>query len=300
MRITFAAVFLISCLSGTAMFAQDRIAEGEYEMSGTLPAGASTTKTVSRWVLTGRSTGGFHLESEIQGQPQGMRIVQIEELDQQYVPVTIGYELYREGQKAPSLSANCNVSGAVTCTGASGADRAKPSKPYKPAGPFWLYMDGVASVDLPWLLSGAVTMAHLENGKVDVATLSVFGGTAVMLGDAVNIAKLQAVMRPGQTLSVLAPGKPIPWELSIKEESPLEMIGKETIEINKTEIAVKHYGLVSGDNTVNLWTAGNGIVVKVGLKAGNLTLVNYRQYRQLIPELATDSQAAKLPVPQAH
>ena len=296
MRVTVAAVFLISYLSGTAVFAQDKIAEGEYEISGTSPAGASVTKTVSRWVLTGRSTGGFHLESEIQGQPQGMRIVQIEELDQRYVPVTIGYELYREGQKVPSLSANCNLSGAVTCTGASGADRAKPSKPYKPVGPFWLYMDGVTSIDLPWLLSGAVNMAHLENGKVDVATLSVFGGTAVMLGDAVNVARLQAVMRPGQTLNVVAPQKPIPWELSIKEESPLEIIGKETIEINKTEIAVKHYRYVSGNDAMNLWTAGNGIVVKLA----NFTLVNYKQYRQLIPELATESQATELPPPQVH
>jgi hypothetical protein len=88
-------------------------------------------------------------------------------------------------------------------------------------------------------------MAHLENGKVDVATLSVFGGTAVMLGDAVNVAGLQAAMRPGQTLNVVAPEKPISRELSVKEESPLEIIGKETIEINKTEIAVKPIGLLA-------------------------------------------------------
>jgi hypothetical protein len=288
MRISLISGLLVLWLSGVAACAQDKVAEAEYEAHGASNTGASITKTATRWLLTTTSSGGYHLESEIQNQPAGMRVVQTEELNEQFVPLAIGYRLYRKDQQSPGITANCELSSAVICSGESGADRAAASKPYKPTGPFWLWMEGVFSLDLPWLLDGAVNMAHLESGKTQVATLSVFGGTAVMLGDAVNIAKLEAIQRPGQTLNVIAPNKPIAWKLSTKEESPLELVGTETLEINGTKVAVKHYTFGKGDKPMNLWTAGSGLVVKFN----NMVLANYKQYRKLIPELPTQGQPA--------
>jgi hypothetical protein len=85
------------------------------------------------------------------------------------------------------------MSDAVVCKGTSGADSVGASEPYTPNGPYFLWMakDGLSAVDMPWLLDGAVNMAHLENGVAELATVNVFGGTAVTLGDAVNVAALE-------------------------------------------------------------------------------------------------------------
>jgi hypothetical protein len=153
-------------------------------------------------------------------------------------------------------------------------------------------MEGVPS-DLAWLLGGAINMANLKTGKTDVATLSVFGGTAVMIGDAVAIATLESLKRP---ITATVPDKPLGWKLSTKEELPLQFVGTETMQFNDTKIVVSHYTLGSSSNATHLWTAGAaGIVVKVGA----WTLANYKQYRPVIPELVTESQPHEHPAPQA-
>jgi hypothetical protein len=298
MKVAFALIFLSLCLTGSAMPSQEKIAEGEYQMTGKSTSGDPTTKTLTRWVLVSRSSGGgYHLESEIQGQPAGIRIVQTEELDSRYVPVAIGYELYRGQQKVPDLTADCDLSGAIVCTGVSGADRADASTPYKLNQPFWLWMDGVSSIDVAWLLGGAVNMANLKTGKSNIATLSVFGGTAVMLADAVNIASLEALKMPGRTLTVVAPEKPIPWELSVNEESPLELVGTETMDLNNNKIVVKHYTFGNDRNAMQLWAASpSGLVVRLG----NLVLANYKQYRPIIPEVGIEVHEQEHPNRQAH
>jgi hypothetical protein len=214
------------------------------------------------------------------------------------VPVAIGYELYRGQQKVPGLTVNCEVSGAIVCTGVSGADRAAASAPYKLDKPFWLWMDGVTSIDVAWLLAGAVNMANLKTGKSNIATLSVFGGTAVMFGDAVNIASLgRAAKTLGQTPTVIAPGRPIAWELSVKEESPLEFVGTETMDFNNDKIVVTHYTFESDSHALQLWTAGPGGLV---VRLGNLVLANYKQSRPIIPEVVTEGPAQEHPTPLAH
>jgi hypothetical protein len=97
-------------LGGIPAFAQDRIVEGEYQIQPSPHSGASEAKTVTRWILYGTFSGHLRLESEIQGQPIGMRLVQIEELNDHLMPVSIGYELYREAQSAPSTTATCDFS----------------------------------------------------------------------------------------------------------------------------------------------------------------------------------------------
>jgi hypothetical protein len=277
MKIAYILLFIL--LWTPSSHAQQTIAQGEYEVPGKSFSIVPTTKTRTRWVLTSKSSGGgYRLQSEIQTQSPNIRIVQSEELDSRYVPVAIGYELYRGQDKVPSLTANCDLSHGVVCTGVSGADRAVESDPYKPAGPFWLWMEGVPS-DLAWLLGGAINMANLKTGKTDVATVSVFGGTGVMIGDGVNLAALETLKRP---ITTFAPDKPIGWKLSVKETSSLQFIGTETMELSNTKIVVTHYTLGSSSNATHLWTAGAaGIVVKMG----DWILANYKQYQPVIPEV---------------
>jgi hypothetical protein len=292
MKVAYVLVFLSLWTTAPATPAQETIAQGEYEVTGKSFSVVPTTKIVTRWTLASKSSGGgYRLQSEIQAQPANIRIVQSEELDSRYVPVAIGYELYRGQEKVPSLTANCDLSRPIVCTGVSGADRAVESEPYKPAGPFWLWMEGVPS-DLAWLLGGTINMANLKTGKTDVATLSVFGGTAVMIGDAVAVATLESLKRP---ITAIVPDKPIGWKLSIKEELLLQLVGTETMQFNNTKIVVTHYTLGSSSNATHLWTAGAaGIVVKMG----DWTLANYKQYRPIIPELVTGSQPHEDPAPK--
>jgi TonB family protein len=270
--------------------AQNQVAEGEYEIHGVSSAGAPISKTATRWVLTSTGSDSYHLASEIQSQPSGMRVVQVEELTGRLVPTSIGYELYRNEQTKPDITAKCELSGSIVCSGASGADQAAVSEPYKVNGPFWLWVEGLYSLDMQWLLGGAVSMANLANGKTEVATLDVLGGSAVMIGDAVNVAKLKGINKP---LTVIAPNKPIVWKLSIKEESQLELVGVETLEMFGAKIQTKHYTFGKGDKPMNLWTAGPGLVVKFN----NSVLANYTQYKKLIPELPTGLQQTN-PTPQ--
>src|SRR5207253_4065644 len=109
--------------------------------------------------------------------------------------------------------------GAVICAGNSGKDQSAPSCPYKPDGPFWMWMEGLFSLDMPWLFDGTLNMAHSDTGKVTIEALIVSGGSGVMIGDAINVAKLEAIRRPGQTVTVVAPAKPLIPELPVEGSS---------------------------------------------------------------------------------
>jgi hypothetical protein len=275
---------------------QARVAEGEYQLTSS--QGAPAAKTATQWVLTSNRPGRFHLESEILNQPTGMRVVQVEELDEKLVPVAIGHELYREDQKHPDIVATCAFAAhTVTCNGRSGKDKAEPSPPYKFAGPFWLWIEGLFSLDMPWLLDGAVNMAHLDQGKADVISLTVSGGSGVMIGDAVSVAKLKAVQQPGQKLFVVAPSKPIPWDFNTDETSPLEFVGSESVDLEGTKVSTRHYTFTNGGQPMHLWIAPPGILVKLaqGDGDGDFVLTHYKQYRSLIPELPVEPQTSANP-----
>ena len=286
-----ALALLTSCM--TQAGAQQKVAEGEYEMHGTQPTGAPSAKTATRWVLLTKTGGGYYLESEIQNQPAGMRVVQVEDLNERLVPTAIGYRLYREGQKNPGITASCEFSNrSIVCSGESGKDIADVSAPHHLDGPFWFWIEGLFSLDMPWLLGGAVNMAHMENGKVNIATLTVSGGSGVLIGDAVSVAKLKAVQRPGQTLTVIAPDKPIPWDFDSEEESVLEFVATEQFDFNGAKLAVRHYTFANGPRPMNLWITASGLLIKLGEGPGDFVLANYKQYTKLIPELPVEPAPA--------
>jgi hypothetical protein len=55
MKFAFVVVFLSLCLTGSTTPAQEKIAEGEYQMTGKSISRDPVTKTLARWVLTSRA-----------------------------------------------------------------------------------------------------------------------------------------------------------------------------------------------------------------------------------------------------
>jgi hypothetical protein len=283
------AVSLTLAVCATLAFTQDEVAEGEYQAQAATPSSTPLVKTATRWVLYGNTSGGYRLESEIENQPASMRVVQVEELTDHFVPTATGYRLYRKDHQNPDITANCDFSGGkVVCTGNSGKDQAARSAPYKLSGPFWMWVEGLFSLDMPWLLGGAANMAHLEKGRASVATLTVSGGSGVMIGDAVSAAILEAMKTPSQTLVVVAPDKPIPWSFTSEPESSLQFVDAESIDLSGTKVATKHYACITKGDEGGLWITDSGLLVKLVLGGASYSLADYKQYRKIIPELQVE------------
>jgi hypothetical protein len=282
------AAALVSTLCGRELPAQEKLAEGEYQVQLVSAAGVPKAKTATRWVLYSNTSGGYRLRSEYVKMPAGMRVVQVEELDRRLAPTMIGYELYRNNEKEPGIVVRCEVlKSAVTCGGEFEGKPVPASSPYKQEGAFWLWMEGLFALDMPWLIDGTVNMAHLEKGTAKVPTISVLGGTAVLIGDAVNVAKLKAVRGLGEKLTVIAPDKPVNWDLYSDEESLLELVDTTTVDVDGTKVAAKHYTFKNGGQPMDLWITESGLLIKMSGTGDRLewALANYKQYKKLIPEL---------------
>lgn len=297
MRNISGVVVLLCGVLTVAGFAQERVAEGEYQLQGASEGGASQVKTATRWVLTSGKSGAYHLESEIQNQPAGTRVVQVEELNDHLAPVAIGYELYRNNEQQPGITVRCELSaGSMTCGGLFEGKQVTPSAPYKLERSFWLWMEGLFALDMPWLLDGTVNMAQLQNGSARVPTVTVSGGTAVLIGDALNVARLKAIKGPDQKLTVIAPDKPVEWNLSSDEESLLEFAGTKTAEIDGIKTAAKHYTLTNGDRPMDVWVSESGLLLRMSdAGGGDVVLANYRQYKPLIKEIKVENASSGAP-----
>lgn len=257
------AVWLTLILGTTLVNAQEKVAEGQYQVRGVDSSGAPVTKTVTRWVLFAAQSGGYHLRSEIEQQSASIRLAQVEELNDRFVPTAIGYELYRGEQKFPDIAdvtANCSLSNGVVCSGIAGNDRAVASRPFSASGPFWIWIEGLFSMDMPWLFDGALNMARpAVKGKIN--TLVISGGTGFMIGDAINVAALQKVTKPGQ-VKVVAPQSPTAWSIKSEDETIFELIASEKFDIDGTKVAVKHYSTSDGEKLGGLWVTDSGLLTK--------------------------------------
>jgi len=265
--------------------AQEKIAEGDYQIVAPAASENSNGQTISHWVLFDEHAGHFRLESETR-QRFGMRLVQVEYLDNGLVPTAIGFDFYRKDDQLPSIRASCEFStGSMICTGNSTKDPTAPNIPYKTPGPFWMWIEGLSSFDLPWLIDGGINLAHLDKGSSSIFTLVVSGGSGVLIGDAINIAALQSIGKP---LTVIAPDKPIPWSFRSAEESTINLVGLESAEFQGSKIAVKHYTL-TGNNNGEIWVTKSGLLTKLVLsKDRTFVLSGYKQFQQIVPELSVE------------
>jgi hypothetical protein len=269
-----------------SLLAQTKIAEGAYAIEGASESAVSSTTTATRWILYSTGSGGYHLESEIQNLPHGLRLIQKEELDHNLVPTSIAYELYDKPTIKPKISVNCNfLTGSISCGGQAEAGRVASSRTYKYGGNFWLWVQDLSAMDMPWLLGGALNMTRHQVGKATVATLSVSGSAASKLSSAINAAKLKSAATPGTSVIVPGDNDNADWEFNLDQESTLKFVGTETLEVGGMKVATKHYVLNGSDEPMNLWIAEPGILIR----SDNVILSNYKQYHKLIPDIEVKS-----------
>jgi hypothetical protein len=284
-HLSFALLALL--INTVPLTAQQQVAEGEYQV---IPSAAHSPKR--HWVLTTNPPGGYILRSEIQSPEEGIRVVQLEELNERLVPTSIGYELYLKKHAEPDVSMKCRFSGnTITCDGKSEKGPAGPSKRYQYQGPFLFAVRDLSRFDFSWLMAGTLNMADLASGKTPLRTIRVAGGAALELTDDINIAALQAVMTPNQKFTAIRPEHYTAWEFisDDEDEEILVFIGVEDVQLSGTKVAARHYSLTSGDVTMHFWLADPGILVKMTAGEGaEYSLTNYRQYRKLIPEVKVD------------
>jgi hypothetical protein len=301
-KLSILVCFCCLLAHGGTAFSQSKVAEGEYQMRnlstpGSPNVNSPNTKTFSRWVLYGKSDGGYHLSSEIQNVPGGMRVVQLEDLDSKLVPATIGFELYPRNETKPAARVSCAlIKTSVSCHGDDSSKGTAPaSATHDVQGPFFFWLRDLAYFDIGWQMGGALNMAHSSTAKkAALKTLIVAGGSALVFTDKLNIAALQAVKGPSQTVTALVPQNYTEWKFdSSEEEAPLEELGKEEIQVDGRKIAAVHYSLKSGDEgPTDLWLSLAGLVVKM-VDTDNIesVLANYRQYKSLIPEFKVEEDS---------
>ena len=296
---TFSTIFWLGWLLivGNAAPAQEKVAEGKYEMRGRSDPESPQAKLSTQWVLYSRGTEGYHLESEVKNLPGGMRVVQVEDLDNQLIPVMMGFDLYAKNQAKPTVHLQCAVvKTTVTCSGDSDKGPVATSPAYDAHGPFVLWVKDLATLDLAWVLTGAVNMAHLQSGKTGVKALVVAGGAALVLTDKLNVAALKAAMAPNQTLTVISPEHYTEWEFDSEEETALELVGTEEVKMNGTKITATHYRLNLAEEPAHFWTTRSGLLIKMSDKKNSeYVLRNYKQYKNLVPELKVEGQTTAQP-----
>lgn len=275
-------------LFAVPLSAQEKVAEGEYTLS---PARVGAPQR--HWVLLARPSGDYLLRSEIQHPKSGIRVLQIEELNDKFVPGSIGYELYLKDQTKPTVIVDCKFAhNSITCDGKSEKGTAEGSKPHPYQGPFLLSVRYLSFFDFAWLISGTLNMAHLDSGKIPIGTILLTGGAALELTDDINVALLQAVVPP-QKVNAVRPENYTEWQFERGEEDMLSFVGTDEVKLGATTIAARHYSVATGRGNMNLWLAPPGLLVKMTFGENEYVLTHYRQYRKLIPQIEVESPDQK-------
>jgi hypothetical protein len=231
--------------------AQEKVAEGEYRLRSAASEGRSTA--FDHWILYARK-GGYRLESEVTGaSATGVTIIQTEELTEQMNPTAIAIRLYtRENTKKPFSQLSCRLTAEQIECQAGGQPlsiRAETSQ----KGPVLLAITDLEGIDMPWMVAGAISRAHLEEGAAPVPTL------------------------------LLQDGEEGP-ELAQKEVDNLHIGDQETVEMRGVKVRARRYSLEN--HSIQCWIAGSGLLLKMQNEDGSVVeLEKLKQYKKLIPEL---------------
>jgi len=231
---------------------QEKVAEGEYRLRSS--AGEGRSSAFDHWILYARKQGGYRLESEVTGaSATGVTIIQTEELTEQMNPTAIAIKLYtRENTKKPFSQLSCRLTAEEIACQAGGQPlgiRAETSQ----KGPVLFAITDLEGIDMPWMVAGAISRAHLEEGAAPVPTL------------------------------LLQDGEEGP-ELAQKEIDSLHIGDQETVEVRGVKIPARRYSLES--HNIQCWIASSGLLLKMQNEDGTVVeLEKLKQYKKLIPEL---------------
>jgi hypothetical protein len=232
--------------------AQEKVAEGEYRLRSATSEGRSMA--FDHWVLYARKQGGYRLESEVTGASStGVTIIQTEELTEQMNPTAIAIKLYtRENTRKPFSQLSCRLTAEQIQCQAGGQPlsiRAETSQ----KGPVLLAITDLEGIDMPWMVAGAISRAHLEEGAAPVPTL------------------------------LLQDGEEGP-ELAQKEIDSLHIGDQETVEVRGVKVRARRYSLEN--HSIQCWIANAGLLLKMENEDGSVVeLEKFKQYKKLIPEL---------------
>jgi hypothetical protein len=232
--------------------AQEKVAEGEYRLRSAANEGRSTA--FDHWILYTRKQGGYRLESEVTGaSATGVTIIQTEELTEQMNPTAIAIKLYtRENIRKPFSQLSCRLTAEqIQCQAAGQPLSIRAETPQK--GPALLAITDLEGIDMPWMVAGAISRAHLEEGAAPVPTL------------------------------LLQDGEEGP-ELAQKEIDSLHIGDQETVEVHGVKVRARRYSLEN--HSIQCWIAGSGLLLKMQNEDGSVVeLEKLKQYKKLIPEL---------------
>ena len=245
--VTFGA-FLLAAPAG----AQEKVAEGEYRLRSAASEGRSTA--FDHWILYTRKQGGYRLESEVTAaRDKGVIVIQTEELTEQMNPTAIAIRLFtRENTRKPFSQLSCRFTAEQIECQAGGQPlsiRAETSQ----KGPVLLAITDLEGIDMPWMVAGAISRAHLEEGAAPVPTL------------------------------LLQDGEEGP-ELAQKEIDSLHIGDQETVEVRGVKVRARRYSLEN--HSIQCWIANSGLLLKMQNEDGSVVeLEKLKQYKKLIPEL---------------
>jgi hypothetical protein len=247
---------LIAALSAVLLAApaagQEKVAEGEYRLRRSASEGRSTA--FDHWILYTRKQGGYRLESEVTAaRDKGVIVIQTEELTEQMNPTAIAIKLYtRENTRKPFSQLSCRLTAEQIECQAGGQPLGIHAETAQ-KGPVLLAITDLEGIDMPWMVAGAISRAHLEEGTVQVPTL------------------------------LLQDGEDGP-ELAQKEIDRLQIGDKETVEVRGANIPARRYSLEN--HTIKCWVANSGLLLKMQNEDGSvIELEKFKQYKKLIPEL---------------
>ena len=232
--------------------AQEKVAEGEYRLYSAASEGRA--RAFDHWILYARKQGGYRLESEVTAaRDKGVIVLQTEELTEQMNPTAITVTLYtRDNPKNPASQFSCRFSAEQIKCKAGGQPlsiRAETSQ----KGPVLLAITDLEGIDMPWMVAGAISRAHLEEGAAPVPTL------------------------------LLQDGEEGP-ELAQKEIDSLHIGDQETVEVRSAKIPARRYHLEN--HGIKCWITGSGLLLKMQNEDGSVVeLDKFKQYKKLIPEL---------------
>jgi hypothetical protein len=240
--------FLLAAPAG----AQEKVAEGEYRLRSAASEGRSTA--FDHWILYARKQGGYRLESEVTAaRDKGVIILQTEELTEQMNPTAITVTLYtRDNTKNPASQFSCRLTAEqIKCK--AGGQPLTINAETSQKGPVLLAINSLENIDLAWMIAGAISRAHLEEGAAPVPTL------------------------------LLQDGAEGP-ELAQKEIDSLHIGDQETVEVHGIKVRARHYSLEN--HSIQCWIANSGLLLKMENEDGSvLELEKFKQYKKLIPEL---------------
>jgi len=251
----FAAILVVS---PRLQAADEKVAEGDYQLTNTSPEGDERNTTIDHWTLFALKSGGFRLEAEVTAATgTGVRVRQTEVLNEHLVPVSLTIRMYTtEDKKAKAFSSvQCHIANQrLGCRGLGDEEGTSPEIELN--GPFLFALPNPDSTDFAWSLANIINLAHLEGdeSQANVPTL---------------------VFQESESEGM---------ELAQTDSDVLHFVGSETLKYKGSDVTTRHYRFEN--NHMDCWTTTSGLLLQMQSPDGmRVELQNFKQFKKVFPDL---------------